>query len=156
MEPEQKAPLDGQRAFAYISRALSAREHSSIEMRDSLLRKGYAPEVAQAAVSRAVRCGIIDDDRYAASFLRSKLSCGWSLQRIARELEQQGMDIEAIDGYPDEFVVQDEFERALDILSRHHSHSKDPYASCVRYLMGRGFSGDVAHRASKAHLSTAY
>ncbi|MDR0888946.1 MAG: RecX family transcriptional regulator, partial [Coriobacteriales bacterium] len=78
----------------------------------------------------------------------SKVSAGWGRQRIERELEKLGVDVQRYDGYPDDFFEgEDEFERALAELEKYHPRAKNERDARYRHLLSKGYSADVTRRA---------
>ena len=101
---------------------VSRREYSSKEAEDKLVRDGYTRDCARRAIEKAVTLRVIDDERFAGSFIRMKLSAGWGLVRIERELAHRGVTLSYVVGWPEEFLDDESPEkRALELLrSRKH------------------------------------
>jgi regulatory protein len=148
--------LEGRMASSRLAELASRREVSTQEARERLQREGFPPEVASSAVRRAAECGLVDDARFADTYVRSKLTCGWGAQRIERELSRRGIDASALEGWPYEyFDPEDERERALELASRRRLTGKNDYAKIVRFLVGRGFGMGVACDAARQVLEGA-
>ncbi|WP_303251084.1 hypothetical protein [uncultured Senegalimassilia sp.] len=54
--------LTEEQAFRKIERLACMREHASKALQTRLEKDGFDPQVAQAAIERALRCGLISDD----------------------------------------------------------------------------------------------
>jgi len=137
-------------ARARIERMIDRREYASDEVRRKLREDGYATSTIEACVGRAVEAGLVSDQRFADSFIRTKVYAGWGMARIARELSQRGIDVAQVQGWPYEYLdPDDEAERAYQLAVTRHVGGPRAYEKLVRYLMGRGFSTGVAHRAAR-------
>ena len=141
-------------AMDSLARLLVVRERSLKEAQDRLLEKGYEEHTVASALDRALACGLLDDARFAQTYIKGKLSAGWGQKRIERELYRFGIATEMIDGYPDDFFCEDEqVEQALEALKKHRSRSKNPKQAAYRYLIGKGYSSSVASSAVRAASS---
>lgn len=150
VSPEKASNADA--AMDYVARLLISRERSVHEVRSRLAEKGYEAAVVSEAVGRAQSCGLLDDQRFAQSYLKDKIRLGWGKRRIEQELYRFGIKIEDIDGYPEAFFTEEsQVESALRALSRHHSRSKNPRQAAYRYLMGKGYSPSIVSAAIKLH-----
>lgn len=135
---------------------VNRREYSRKELSDRLLEDGYPAALVDELVGRAAEAGVVDDARFAAGFVATKLAAGWGMARIARELGRRGVDVEALPGWPYDFLdPDDEYERALALARRRRLSGKNDVPKTARFLAGRGFSGDVAFRAARAAVREA-
>lgn len=116
-----------------------------------LVKDGFSEEAAAAAVSRAVRCGLIDDSRYADVLARSRISALRGLSGIARELEGLGIDPESVEPYAEAFALGDDWEigRALSILESKPPRAKNARDAAYRRLVQKGYSSSVAASAAR-------
>lgn len=154
MAPRTKKPLDDspENAFQRLVRLCNQQERSSSEVKQRLLRIGFSEDNATAAVERAVRCGLVDDARYADILVRSRVSQGRGLSGIATELKKQGIDPDEVQAYADaleEIDDEQELQRAIEFLNRHPSHSKNLVASAYRKLVTKGYRSSIALEAAK-------
>ena len=148
--------LEARMASSRLAELASRREVSTKEAGERLRREGFPPGVVAIAVGRAAECGLVDDARFADSFVRSKLACGWGAQRIERELSARGIEATALEGWPYEyFDPAEERSRALALASRKRLTGKNDYAKIVRFLVGRGFGMGVACDAAHHVLEEA-
>ena len=137
-------------AFSRIASKLTARERSSQEVLRMLMEEGFSADQARRAVERAQRCAIVDDARYARSFINAKLRAGWGKSRIERELSQVGLSIQDAGHESFEELAGDgEYERALEQARKKRVSDKNPVEKIARFLVGRGFSSSVALKAAK-------
>lgn len=171
---------DETRAFEKVTRLACARERGSRELIDRLVRDGFSQEVAESAVRRALDCGLIDDTRYGAVLIRTRVSQGRGRKGIEDELERAGIAASDIPGWPEEFFSVDDFdpfrvnanaeddvvgcsfgsessdeqeiERALALLRRKPPRSKNIQASAYRKLVTKGYSTSVASAATRRFM----
>lgn len=146
--------FDAQAAMDSLARLLATRQRSVHEAHVRLLKKGYDSQTIAHVLQRALACELLNDQRFARSFIKDKLAAGWGRRRVEQELHRFGITVEEIEGYPDEYFSEDEqLERALLALRRHHSQSKNPRQAAYRFLIGRGYSSDVASAAIRSELT---
>ncbi|MDR4061080.1 MAG: regulatory protein RecX [Slackia sp.] len=171
---------DETRAFEKVTRLACTRERGSRELADRLVRDGFSREVAESAVRRALDCGLIDDTRYGAVLIRTRVSQGRGRKGIEDELERAGIAASDIPGWPEEFFSVDDFdpfrvnanaedgvvgcsfgsessdeqeiERALALLRRKPPRSKNIQASAYRKLVTKGYSTSVASAATRRFM----
>lgn len=139
-------------AFGKIARLAASRERCESELRARLARDGFSPRDAQAALERAVSCGLVDDIRYADVLIRSRISQGKGRAGIEDELARAGVRTADVPGWPDEYFPASgpsEENRAYEVLLRKPPRSSNPYAAACRKLASRGFSAEVAFSAAR-------
>ena len=73
---------DPDAAFRKIERLCLVRERASEQLRQRLAREGFEAEAVEAALDRALACGLVDDGRFADVLVRSRLAQGLSLIHI--------------------------------------------------------------------------
>lgn len=137
---------------------LARRSCSSMDIQRGLERRGLARQVAAEAVERLATLGLVDDARFAASFVRSRLggrkASAWSLRR---DLAKKGVAREIADAA----IAAGMSEAATDEveLARHEAAKKwkrlsslEPVVARRRlgaFLQRRGFPGDVVRTVIK-------
>ena len=175
-----KRTEDETRAFEKVTHLACTRERGSRELIDRLVRDGFPQEVAESAVQRALDCGLIDDTRYGAVLIRTRVAQGRGRKGIEDELERAGIAASDIPGWPEEFFSVDDFdpfrvnanaeddvvgcsfgsessdeqeiERALALLRRKPPRSKNVQASAYRKLVTKGYSTSVASAATRRFM----
>lgn len=144
-------------AFSRIVRMVTKRDKCTEEVRRRLFAEGYDGSAIDCAVSRAIACGLLDDIRYADVLIRTRISQGKGRDGIIRELSSCGIDPCDIpdwpDGYFDSSDGDGEFLRAVALLERKPSRSKNVQAGSYRKLLQHGYSSAVASRAVRAYLA---
>lgn len=141
-------PTPVQRALGLLTR----REHSRKELTRKLTARGVSAEDAVIAVQRLSEAGWQDDQRYAESMVRSKVSSGYGPIRIRAELAMHGLTREAIAAALDTFEG-DWAELAKELVRRRYGPAMkgDPAVrrKVADFLIRRGFDGDCVRAASR-------
>lgn len=141
---------DPEAAFRKIERLCLVREQACEQLRQRLARDGFEPEAVEAALSRALACGLVDDARFADVLVRSRLAQGRGRRGIAAELEGLGIDADSVDalaaGDGDD---AGEVERALALLERRPPRAKNRRDAAYRRLAQKGFSASVSSTAAR-------
>ena len=78
-------------------RLLTRREHSSQELKQKLLHKGFDLNLIDTLLSDLRQEGSQSDERFAESYMRSRISRGYGPVRIRQELRQRGVSDEIIE-----------------------------------------------------------
>lgn len=132
-------------------RLLGYREHSASELRRKLQDNGYPRALSDAITQRYVDVELVDDKRFAASWVRSRVSAGYGTRRIKQELAQRGVDPEVIDeAIADALDPEEEVDRARRALGGRTAPDRAGRDKLVRRLVTRGFSLSVALAALQA------
>ena len=141
------------RALALIA----LRSHSSREVARKLAQKGIAKPAIDAAVTRLVDTGLLDDRAFTESFVRSRLvGRGQSRRKVAAELAKRGIPRAEADhalsavAESEEVSELDQARKAAGKKVR--SLAKLEYDVARRrlagYLMRQGFGGDVVRQVT--------
>ena len=132
-------------AHERMERLVNFREYSAAELTQKLLDDGYLPELVEDIVNRAREVGVINDDRFCESFIRSKLNAGWGTQRIVRELQRRGITTDTLESLEELLPLPEvELERAYEHIRGRKLSGRDDYQKIVRHLVTRGYSLSVA------------
>lgn len=137
-------------AFQKIIELAARQELASAKVHSRLLKYGYLEDEVAEAIERAVACGIIDDNRYADCYLRSRIASGKGVSGVLKELEQLGIDYEGNDSIQDQIIeLEDEEERALRVLINRPPRSKNQREGAYRKLVSQGYSSQVASTVAR-------
>lgn len=145
---EEGACTDAERAFRKVERLACMREHASAALVARLVRDGFAEGAAHEAVERAVRCGLVDDLRFADVLVRSRRAQGRGMQGIAAELEGLGIVAAGVPAFA-EAGEACEVDRALALLARKPPRSKNAREGAYRRLMQKGYGASVSATAAR-------
>lgn len=140
-------------ALARVYRSLAASEQSSHKLRRKMESEGYPSDSIEYALERAMTIGALDDERYCNMLVRSTLNQGKGVQKCLKEIESLNIDPMQLESYI-EYLNNDDFseiDRALDFLERHPTKAKDIRGSAFRKLVSKGFSFEIASKASEEY-----
>jgi len=87
-------------------RLLTRREHSSQELKQKLIHKGFEPGLVETLLQDLRQERLLSDERFAESYMRSRISRGYGPVRIKQELRQRGTSEEIIEATVDDNDVQ--------------------------------------------------
>ncbi|HUD21187.1 MAG TPA: regulatory protein RecX [Candidatus Saccharimonadales bacterium] len=136
-------------ASDYAAYLLTRRLQSQRELEEKLARKKYDPEEIASVITRFKEVGLIDDQRFAKSYVADKLEFArrgrW---RISLELRKKGISKELIDEFVGSIEPEEELRVARELLKgRQRAWANlDPqkrYVRAVGLLSRRGFSGNI-------------
>lgn len=129
-------------------RLLGYRDRSRTELARKLRDRGYPAAVANEIVTRLEEIGIIDDQRFAASWVRSRAAQGMGARRIARELGQKGVAAETIEeALAPEASEEVQLQAAVHALRGKTVTDPKQRDRLVRRLVTKGFDLRTAIRA---------
>lgn len=136
------------KAMDKIAALVRVRERTPKELLRRLGEVGFSESTAREAVESAVRCGLVDEERYAAALIRGKVNQGWGRAKIMARLREDGVSPAAIERCSGYFATpQQEYERALYELGKRSVRSKNPRATLTRRLVQKGYAPELANRA---------
>jgi regulatory protein len=135
------------------------RGHSTQEIRQRLMRRGYPPDEIAAVIARLTSAKYLDDLEFARMWVRSRsLRQADAPARLARELRAKGIDEADIRAVlvdlSDESTVQETAEQAAGRKLR-TLHGLDPAVASRRlaaHLLRRGFAADVILALCRKHF----
>ncbi|MGC9456409.1 MAG: regulatory protein RecX [Halothiobacillaceae bacterium] len=131
-------------------RLLARREHGRAELARKLRDRGHECEQVDAALDELQARDWLSDQRYAESFLRSRLEKRQGPLKIRSDLRAGGVADEIIEQVLAEQEI-DWLELARAQLLRRFGAAPPPdareRARRFRHLQARGFPGDVARQA---------
>ncbi len=130
-------------------RLLSSREHARVELARKLVGKGHSRDVVDAALERLEELELLSDERFAESFVRSRVDRGHGPLRIRADLRSRGVDESIIDTV---LMATDDYWRDHAELARQKRFGpvppdgRDTWTRQARFLAQRGFPSDVIYR----------
>ncbi len=138
-----------QRCLNAAIRSLGYRPRSEAELRDRLVKRGFAGDIQDAVITRLREKGLVDDNAFAQFWKENRESFIPRSQRLTRlELKRKGIANEIID--PVVAAIDDEEGAYRAALSKARRLSRTDYPSFQRRLGGhlkrRGFNSSVIKR----------
>ncbi len=133
-------------------RLLALREHSVAEIRRKLGRGNDSQDGVEQVLSSLQSDGLLDDRRFAESYVRSRAGRGYGPLRIDGELRQRGVCSGTAQSVLSAFS-EDWCEAAHRVRVKRYGPDgpRDPreQARQSRFLQYRGFSGEQIRRAMR-------
>ena len=152
-----EARVAGERPLA-MNRALHSlgyRARSAHELRERLLRAGYAGETVSGVLARLEGFGYLDDEEFARNVARDKARRRYGPRKIYGELRRAGVDEEiAQEIVEEEFAGRSELEEARAAAQRRYNtgETSDVQARRVHgFLMRRGYSAGVSAEIARSY-----
>ena len=128
---------------------LARREHSTQELRDKLLARGFEDDEIMSALQTLSREGLLSDERFTESFIHSRMQRGSGPVKIRAELRQRGVANEVISNWLDErdriWLERAETVRCKKFGATMPVDYKEK-ARQARFLQYRGFSVEQTRR----------
>lgn len=144
--------LDSQAAFKKIERLVKVRDRSVQEVTERLRKDNYPEQSINDAIERALRCGYLDDERFADLLIRSRLRAGRGLAGIVAELKRNGIDPETqLDSFPDAYLLMfpDQKDSAIALLCKKPPRSKNKLQAAYAKLIRSGYTSALASEAAR-------
>lgn len=143
-------PLDAQAARNRALALLTRREHSVAELKAKLVGHGASVDLAGEVIAALADSGLQSDERFAASYVRSRAQRGFGPVVIGQELRQRGISPEQVA----DVLHNGEFDwcaEARDVRRKRFRgdlpQDRREQARQLRFLLYRGFSNDQARSA---------
>ena len=141
-----------ERAHALCLRLLTARARSRAELIGKMVKHGYPDDVVETVLARLVAVGLVDDEDFAAQWVRSRHTySGKGKRALAAELRTKGLDAEVIAAALDGIDAGAERVRAEQLVERKLRRevlADGDDAKVMRRLVGmlarRGYSQSMA------------
>jgi regulatory protein len=137
--------------YVAAMRILNHRFNSEGELRRKLAMKEFAPDIVGVTIERLRGEKWLDDERFATSYVRTRVRKGFGRLRIKRELTAAGVERETIARALDE-SVPDHDERAAALVSarkrlavlRRRDDDANVREKLVAYLFRQGYDSSLA------------
>jgi regulatory protein len=138
------------KALQAAYKQLGYRDHSSLEMKEKLTRKGFSGEIADEVIKRLSSCGYLNDLEYAHGLIkRCQLSRKIGIFRIKQELKKRGIPDDLIEESLLNYSKENEDE-AIDKIIKARLKKDEPPEKILRHLFSKGFEpGKIRERISK-------
>jgi regulatory protein len=142
-------PDDFERCYTAGLRILNYRFNSEAELRAKLDRKEFPHDAIDAAIERLRREKWLDDSRFAAAFVRTRLRKGIGRLRIKRELMAAGVEsatiAQALDipDHDDRAAAMASAKKRLAVLRRRDDDDAIRQ-KLVAYLFRQGYDSSMA------------
>ncbi|MDR3687523.1 MAG: regulatory protein RecX [Coriobacteriia bacterium] len=141
---EVELPLAKERALML----LGYRDRSRAELARKLHDAGYPTAVSAQVVERFVEIELVDDERFAAAWVRTRAAAGYGARRIGQELAQKGIDPDTAAAALEPIAGSDEqLARARAVLRERVPADRKERDKFVRRLVTKGFSLQTAIQA---------
>ncbi len=135
---------------------LTRREYATSELRRKLLGQGYGADAVEAVLGTLTEEGLLSDDRYAESYVHSRVAKGYGPVRIRRELEQRAIDtavvVACLNHYESEWSSRAAAIRCKRFGSPLPADARE-WAKQYRFLQYRGFTNDQIRALRDAPFS---
>jgi len=142
-------------AYAYAARLLAQREYCSAQIQQKLLARDIEDEMITEVIAQLKRDGYLSDQRFAESYLRSRLDKGETPWLAMKRARQKGADDVSLQLAMDELTADYDAEQtARDLLAM-----RDPaelrfedervWQRQARFLQNKGFGTDIVLRVLK-------
>jgi len=132
---------------------LARRALSPAEVKERLLRKGFAVEGVAAELTRLRRLGMLGEDELARAVVREQLRTGHGRRSVVAALRRRRIAREAVDDALGDIrpaLEADALASALAKATRRHPRWRrlpEERRKVIRYLLARGFPFDQVSRA---------
>jgi regulatory protein len=152
-----QARVAGEKPLA-INQALNIlgyRARSEGELRQRLVRSGYAEQTVSEALARIRELGYLDDEAFARDLASSGARKKYGPRRILGNLRRAGVgEVVAQNAVEEEFAGRSEYEEALAAAQRRYNTGEGSDAQARRvygFLMRRGYSVGVCAEISRSY-----
>lgn len=130
---------------------LTRREHAAAELAGKLRERGFAADEVDAEIERLAAAGLQSDERFAESYVNSRLERGDGPLRLRAGLRERGIDDILIERMLE--PLSDGWEqRAREVATRRFGAGAPAdwkeRAKRARFLQGRGFPADIVRRVT--------
>jgi regulatory protein len=147
------AAADEEGAWRALLRHLERRPFARRDLGRRLRQKAHPAPAVEAALERAAAAGLLDDLKYARSYAETRAPRGRGPGRLRRDLAQQGVAREVIDGVLAELWPDGEGteEMARELTQKRARQlgklpTPDRRRRLLAYLARRGFTGSQARK----------
>ena len=143
---------DEHAAFKKIERLVKVRDRSTHAVIQRLLKDNYEQDAISSAIDKALRCGYLDDVRFADVLIRSRLRAGKGLTGIVAELKRNGINPEYdLDSFPDAYLAlfPNQKDSAIALLCKKPPRAKNRLQAAYAKLIRSGYPSSLASEAAR-------
>ena len=147
-------------ARAIVLRKLTMAPKTRAQLADDLRSRDVPDDVAERVLDRFSAVGLVDDEAFAAAWVRSRhTGRGLARRALTHELRHRGVDDETVAEAVDVISADDEWAAARDLVARRLPASRGlPRETRIRRLAGmlarKGYSGGLAMAVVRDALAT--
>lgn len=135
-----------QKALLYVSQRL----HSTHEIRQKLLKKGFSTDATAYSIERLAQLSYLDDRAFTEAFVRSKMKTRVSKKALSIELRRKGISREmALEVVERIYTQEQEYDNLINLIDKLSRDNKESSQKIIRKLSARGFGGNLIYRAMK-------
>jgi regulatory protein len=127
---------------------LALRDHSTLELRRKLVRRGFDDAAVDATIGQLIARGLLDDRRFASDYAEQRSRKGFGPLRIRAELRERGIGDDAVaDAVCDDDDLLRERMNAV-AMGKFGGRPEDrrSMARQARFLEQRGFPASLIWR----------
>ncbi len=149
----KEPPLDEQAARERSLRLLSIRARSTEELRQRLMRDGFAAEVVTDVLAGLTDAGLLDDEEFARSWIAGRAASGIGRNRLAAELTRKGIARDVTESLMAEQIDAEAERRQAEVIARRRLGSErdaKALARVRRLLLTRGYGFATVDDALRA------
>jgi regulatory protein len=139
---------DAEAAYRTVLRALEIRSYARGDLARRMLRKGHQRQAVEAALERAARFGLLDDEAFAQTYVQTRSARGRGPARLVRDLLSMGVERPLIDRAVAAVWSEESDKRAMPLaLAKKRAAQlgglprQTKRRRVVAYLARRGFTG---------------
>ena len=139
------------KCLASAQRSLAMREHSSFQIKNKLLSKGFNNEIIESVLLEIQQTGFQSDARYTEEYIRHRQNSGYSSRKIVYELKSNGISSMLINSNQDNFIKDDDilFEFAKTKILDKNLDDKKILTKYINHFRSRGFESEVILKVIK-------
>ena len=126
---------------------LSRREHSVRELKNKLERFDPESSDLKNVIERLITSNFLDDERFAAAFIRSNAESGYGPNYISQYLTKKGISSDKYDMYSLDIDWEDKCLTQFNKKRRNKEINFKEKEKILRFLAYRGFSYEIIKNA---------
>ena len=152
VDPDYLLRVQDDCAKSDVQHFLSYSERSTGQLRKKVVSLGFSAAVAETTVSWAIEYGLVDDLRFCALFISSRVM---GRSRLKMELLKRDVPEAAINKVLSSFSGEESIQELIAQVKKRYGHIEDLETARRRgsgWLFRRGFSGEIVHRVLKESL----